>query len=78
MGNAVLHFLVHFGVGEAVVMIVLEGNENRVPTERCGALRVQCDFAGCSALKQGDLFTAKKKKKATRDAQSKKARGYIK
>lgn len=59
VGNAILQIFIHFGVGKAVLGVVLEGNENRVPAERCvGALRAESDATGCSALKQRDLFTA--------------------
>lgn len=60
MGNAILQIFIDFCVGEAVLEVVLEvGNENRVPTERCGgALWMESDSPGCSPLKQCHLFPA--------------------
>ena len=58
MRNPILQALVHFSVRQLIVGVMFGGDENWIPTEGCGALRMEGDFPGCSALEQGDLFTA--------------------
>ena len=40
MRNAILHVLVQLGVGQLIESVVFDGNENWIPAESGGALRV--------------------------------------